>query len=203
MNKKILLFVFQWVAISLNAQTLSGVVVDADQRKPISGVKVGIENTGIWTVTDQSGNFSIRYHANETVLFSRAGLLEERKTYTTPPASGISVEMQMASIRIKEVELSARKKNFSEIEIKEEALQKIQSFSLGDVLQQLPGQFIKPMAHTEMKNIVLRTATGETPFYSVPDAEDFGNKAFGTQLVINDIAVSNNGYTGRAGEETY
>ncbi len=51
LNKKILLFVFQWVAISLNAQTLSGVVVDADQRKPISGVKVGIENTGIWTVT--------------------------------------------------------------------------------------------------------------------------------------------------------
>lgn len=193
LNKKILLFVFQWAAISLSAQTLSGVVVDADQRKPISGVKVGIENTGIWTVTDQSGNFTIRYHANETVLFSRAGLLEERKTYATPPVSGISVEMQMASIRIKEVELSARKKNFSEIEIKEEALQKIQSFSLGDVLQQLPGQFIKPMAHTEMKNIVLRTATGETPFYSAPDAEDFGNKAFGTQLVINDIAVSNNG----------
>lgn len=193
LKKNVLLLAFQFVVLSVSGQSLTGIVVEADNKKPISGVKVGIENTGIWTVTDQSGVFQINYNSNETLVFSRAGLLEEKKTYITVPADKITVEMQIASIRIKEVMLSARKKNFSQIEIKEEALQKIQSFSIGDVLQQLPGQYVQPIANTQMKNIVFRSANAQSILSTSENATDFGNKAFGTQLMINDIAVSNNG----------
>ncbi|REC49744.1 TonB-dependent receptor [Chryseobacterium pennipullorum] len=97
-------------------------------------------------------------------------------------------------IRIEGVELTAKKKNFSEIAIRQEALQNLQSFSIGDVLQQLPGQFVQKFDNTQFKNIVFRTASGPsiTGSAGVPAGDDFGNRAFGVQLMVNDIALSNN-----------
>lgn len=43
-----------------------------------------------------------------------------------------------------------------------------------------------------MKNIVMRTAATQGITSSSVDSQDFGNKAFGTQLMINDVVVSNN-----------
>ncbi|WP_053082697.1 TonB-dependent receptor [Chryseobacterium angstadtii] len=193
MKKRVLLIAFQFVILSVSGQTVTGIVVAADSKKPVSGVKVGVENTGIWALTDNSGLFKINYNADETLVFSRSGLLEERKTYVTLPTDMITVEMQAASIRIREIALAAKKKNFSQIEIKEEALQKIQAFSIGDVLQQLPGQYIQPISNTEMKNIIFRTANSQSVIGTSENTSDFGNKAFGTQLMINDVEVSNNG----------
>jgi ferric enterobactin receptor len=97
-------------------------------------------------------------------------------------------------IRIEGVQLTARKKQFSEIAIRQEALQNLQSFSIGDVLQQLPGQFVQQFDNTQFKNIVFRTASGPsiTGSSGVPAGDDFGNRAFGVQLMVNDIALSNN-----------
>lgn len=100
----------------------------------------------------------------------------------------------ISDIRIDGIELTAKKKNFSEIEIKQEALQNIQSFSVGDVLQQLPGQFVQPFDNTQFKNIVFRTASGAsvTSGSTILSGDEAGNKAFGVQLMVNDIALSNN-----------
>jgi hypothetical protein len=177
---------------------LTGIVVEADNKKPISGVKVGIENTGIWTVTDNSGAFQINYNANETLVFSRSGLVEEKKSYITIPASQITVEMQIASIRIKEVMLAAKKKNYSEIEIKEEALKNIQAFSLNEVLEQIPGQQLKNLNLNEFKPIVFRSVNVGS--LNATGADGFGNKSFGTAIVVDGIPISNNenmqGYAG-------
>ncbi len=101
---------------------------------------------------------------------------------------------QRSEIRIEEVQLTAKKKQFSEIEIKQEALQNLQSFSLGDVLQQLPGQYVQPFDNTQFKNIVFRTASGAsiTGSSQIPGGDGYGNKAFGVQLMVNDVALSNN-----------
>ncbi|WP_390453734.1 TonB-dependent receptor [Chryseobacterium sp. Alg-005] len=187
MKKRVLLLAFQFIVISVSGQSLTGIVVEADNKKPISGVKVGIENTGVWTVTDQSGAFQINYTPNETLVFSRTGLLEEKKTYVTIPTGRITVEMQIASIRIKEVLLSARKKNYSEIEIKEEALKNIQAFSLNEVLEQIPGQKLQNLNLNEFKPIVFRSIVPD----NVRD-EGFGNKSFGTAIVVDGIPISNN-----------
>lgn len=99
-----------------------------------------------------------------------------------------------SEIRIEGVQLTARKKQFSEIAIQQEALQNLQSFSIGDVLQQLPGQYVQQFDNTQFKNIVFRTASGSsvTSSGNIPGGDDFGNRAFGVQLMVNDIALSNN-----------
>ncbi|WP_223607620.1 TonB-dependent receptor [Chryseobacterium sp. OSA05B] len=198
MKKKVLFLAFQFVILSVSGQTVTGIVVAADSKKPVSGVKVGVENTGIWTVTDNSGLFKINYHSNETLVFSRSGLLEERQTYITVPADRITVEMQAASIRIKEIALAAKKKNYSEIEIKEEALKNIQAFSLNEVLEQIPGQKQRNLSLNEFKPIVFRSTNLGSLMRT--GAEGFGNKSFGTAVVVDGIPISNNenmqGYTG-------
>ncbi|MBB4805692.1 outer membrane receptor for ferrienterochelin and colicin [Chryseobacterium defluvii] len=198
MKKNVFLLAFQFVILSVSGQSLTGIVVEADNRKPISGVRVGIENTGIWTVTDPSGVFHISYNSNETLIFSRAGLVEEKKTYAIVPSDRITVEMQIASIRIKEIMLSAKKKNYSEIEIKEEALKNIQAFSLNEVLEQIPGQKLRNLDLNEFKPVVFRSVT--TDNIAANGNEGFGNKSFGTAIVVDGIPISNNenmqGYTG-------
>ncbi len=105
-----------------------------------------------------------------------------------------SSSREKSEIRIESVQLTARKKQFSEIVIQQEALQNLQSFSIGDVLQQLPGQYVQQFDNTQFKNIVFRTASGSsvTSSGSIPGGDDFGNRAFGVQLMVNDIALSNN-----------
>lgn len=101
---------------------------------------------------------------------------------------------EKSEIRIEEVELFAKKKVFSEIGIRQEALHNVQAFSIGDVLQQLPGQYVQPFNNTQFKNIVFRTASGAsiTGSSQIPGGDDYGNKAFGVQLMVNDVVVSNN-----------
>lgn len=105
-----------------------------------------------------------------------------------------SSSREKSEIRIEGVQLTAKKKQFSEISIQQEALQNLQSFSLGDVLQQLPGQYVQQFDNTQFKNIVFRTASGPsvTSSGNIPGGDDFGNRAFGVQLMVNDIALSNN-----------
>ena len=104
------------------------------------------------------------------------------------------IPLGTSEIRIEGVQLTAKKKQFSEISIQQEALQNLQSFSIGDVLQQLPGQYVQQFDNTQFKNIVFRTASGSpiTGTGNIPGGDDFGNRAFGVQLMVNDIALSNN-----------
>ncbi|MBQ0151320.1 MAG: TonB-dependent receptor, partial [Chryseobacterium sp.] len=172
---------------TIYAQVVNGVVVDSDFKKPLPGVLVRIENSGIWTVTNQSGEFQIKYIQGGTLEFKRSGLLEEKKTYLTLPNSTVRIELQRASVRIKEISLTAKKKRYSEIEIKEEALKSIQAFSLNEVLEQIPGQKIQNLNLNEFKPIVFRS-TQPTRVSN----DGFGNKSFGTSIVVDGIPMSNN-----------
>ncbi len=176
----------------LSAQTISGVIQDGRNDSNVSNVRITDESTGLWTVSDENGNFSLNYNPGAKLIFSKSGWMSESMVYNTVPKDRVQIKLFPVSIRIPEVKISAKKDNFSSIEISEEALQKTQSFSLGDVLQQLPGQYIQPINNTEMKNIVLRTANTQSVINSSAYDQDFGNKAFGTQLMINDVTVSNN-----------
>lgn len=48
--------------------------------------------------------------------------------------------------------------------------------------------------NTQFKNIVFRTASGSsiTGTSGIPAGDEFGNKAFGVQLMVNDVVLSNN-----------
>ena len=186
-TKFLFLNVFLFSVAGFYAQSVDGVVVDAEQKKPLSGVLVRVENTGIWTLTGSDGSFNIKYNKGETLEFKRSGLLDEKKVFTTVPDSKVTISMAVASIRIKEISLSARKKRYSEIEIKEEALKNIQAFSLNEVLEQIPGQKLQNLNLNEFKPIVFRSITPTTV-----TNDGFGNKSFGTSLVVDGVPISNN-----------
>lgn len=143
----------------------------------------------------------ITYTGGCEIIFRQAGkptktvfLKKNEKLVVQGKHAAIVPTDVVSDIRIEGIELTARKKNFSEIEIKQEALQNIQSFSIGDVLQQLPGQFIQPFDNTQFKNIVFRTASGTSVASNstLLSGDEAGNKAFGVQVMVNDIALSNN-----------
>ena len=137
---KLFIVMFGLISASAFTQNITGKVIDAENKKPLSGVLVRIENSGIWTLTSSNGDFNIKVNKGETLEFRRAGLLEEKRTFEYVPDNSITVLMEIASTRIKEISLTAKKKKYSEIEIKEEALKSIQAFSLNEVLEQIPGQ---------------------------------------------------------------
>ena len=187
-------FAIQLIGTSfLFGQKVNGVIIDGSNDKKLANVKVVNESTGAWTMTDQNGHFSIKYSDGSKITFYKSGWIGEFTEMMGNEDQTLDIKLFPASIRIQEVNLVAKKNKFSAIEITEEALQKNQSFSLGDILQQLPGQYVEPMRISEMKNIVLRTADAGNVFgNNGPSGQDFGNKAFGTQIMINDIAMSNN-----------
>jgi outer membrane receptor for ferrienterochelin and colicin len=187
--------------IDFEAQNLSGVIKDVDNQLPIVGAKITIENSDVWTITNQKGEFSIQLKAKENLIVTKTGYLEKRITYSATTPKNLVVGLQRASIRIQEVALTVRKKHYSEIEIKEEALKNIQAFSLNEVLEQIPGQKLQNLNLNEFKPIVFRSATPRENF--VGDVA-FGNKSFGTAVVIDGIPVSNNenmqSYSGNAND---
>ncbi|MFB0967352.1 MAG: carboxypeptidase-like regulatory domain-containing protein, partial [Cloacibacterium sp.] len=186
MKRKLLLILFVIVHfITLEAQNISGLVKDIDSDLPIAGAKVSIENSGISTYTNQKGEFSLQTNARDELIITKTGYLEKKIQFTSK--TNIVIELQRATIRIREVTLTARKKHYSEIEIKEEALKNIQAFSLNEVLEQIPGQKLQNLNLNEFKPIVFRSVT---PTFIGNDG--FGNKSFGTAVMVDGIPISNN-----------
>lgn len=184
---KLFIVMFGLISASAFTQNITGKVIDAENKKPLSGVLVRIENSGIWTLTSSNGDFNIKVNKGETLEFRRAGLLEEKRTFEYVPENSITVLMEIASTRIKEISLTAKKKKYSEIEIKEEALKSIQAFSLNEVLEQIPGQKLQNLNFNEFKPIVFRSTQP-----SRVSNDGFGNKSFGTSLVVDGVPISNN-----------
>ncbi len=175
------------IPTSYYAQVLQGVVIEKGNRIPLANVRIQIENTQTWTITDSHGLFRIKYQPGETLVFDRSNLISISRTFSSIPTQKLAIEMDYLSTRIAEVTVSQKKKQYSEIEIREEALKNIQAFSVNEVLEQLPGQKLMNLNLNEFKPIAFRTVTPT----SVSN-EGFGNKSFGTSVVLDGIPLSNN-----------
>jgi TonB-dependent starch-binding outer membrane protein SusC len=54
----------------LNAQTVTGTVIDERTEQPMAGVNVLVQNTDSGTITDEDGSFSIRIdYESSTLVF--------------------------------------------------------------------------------------------------------------------------------------
>ena len=109
MKRKLLLILFVIVHfIKLEAQNISGLVKDIDSDLPIAGAKVSIENSGISTYTNQKGEFSLQTNARDELIITKTGYLEKKNQFTSK--TNIVIELQRATIRIREVTLTDSKK---------------------------------------------------------------------------------------------
>jgi TonB-dependent starch-binding outer membrane protein SusC len=88
----------------LLAQTrkITGKVTDATLGTPIQGATVQVKNTGIGTVTDASGNYSINFPANASVLvFSYVGFTIQE--ITVGDKSVVDVKLAASADKLSEV----------------------------------------------------------------------------------------------------
>ncbi|MDQ6530967.1 TonB-dependent receptor domain-containing protein [Flavobacterium sp. LHD-85] len=187
----VLLFLFIATTISAQQHIVKGHVVESITQKPLQSVTVLEVKSNKWTITDENGYFEIKLNDIKefSLNFRLLGKQEKSIVYTKEQvAKSIIVELENDDLRLKEIIVSARKgKNFSEIIMGREAINQVQAFSLSDVLEQLPGQATTNFDMNEFKTIAFRTVK---PSFIGNSA--YGNKSFGTSIVVDGIPISNN-----------
>ncbi|MDO4880015.1 MAG: TonB-dependent receptor [Capnocytophaga sp.] len=174
-------FILFWVSFSSFSQNqkVSGIVIDSD-RNPIQGVTVVDKKTNKWAITDEKGNFSIPFYKEYELEFSFLGM--ERRTIKGASTT-LRVALKDENLRLNEVVVTATKakdETSSAIVLDKYAISQFQTFSLTDVLQQLPGQTIKPPS-LNSPNIInnIRTARASN------------DNSFGFSFIVDDMQLSN------------
>ena len=159
-------------------QLVSGLVQD-ERKEPLLGVSVVDKNSKKWAITDENGKFSLPFQKEYELEIQFLGM-EKRIIKGSDPSLVITLKEE--SLTLKEVVVTADKvkdKTSSAITLDKYAISQFQSFSLSDVLQQLPGQAIKNIALESPKDIQLRTAISSQ------------NNAFGVGFIMDDMYISN------------
>lgn len=82
-------------------RTITGTVVDAENKEPLIGVNILIKGTGTGVVTDMDGNFSLSALARDVLVFTYVGFLEQE--ITVGNLGVIDVEMQSDATQLGEV----------------------------------------------------------------------------------------------------
>ena len=173
-----ILFYFSFNLVAQN-QNVTGSVFDTD-KNPIQGVSVIDKKTGKWAITDDKGNFSIPFNKDYILEFSFLGM-ERRIINGNFPK--IHVVLKDENLNLNEVVVTATKtkdETSSAIVLDKYAISQFQTFSLSDILQQLPGQTIKAPS-LNSANIInnIRTASASN------------NNSFGFSFIIDDMQLSN------------
>src|ERR1035437_2306001 len=105
MIKRILIF-FILIAVALSAlgqnRTISGTVTSSEDKQPLPGVTVMIQNTTTGTQTDLDGNFKIEVISpNAVLVFSFIGMKQQKVTVGS--ANTYSIVMAPDLVGIEEV----------------------------------------------------------------------------------------------------
>jgi ferric enterobactin receptor len=198
--------IFLLIVNTISAQqqlVIKGNVIDKVTQKPLQSVSVLDVKSNRWSITDEKGYFEIKLNDSKefSLNFRLLGKQEKNSTYTKEQvAMPIQVQLENDDLRLEEVIVSARKgKNFSEITMGREVINQVQAFSISDVLEQLPGQATTNFDINEFKAIAFRTVKPDRIGNTA-----FGNKSFGTAIVVDGIPISNNenmqSYGGNFGE---
>lgn len=113
---KILTLIFLTTCGSLLAQNVAGVVVDANTRKPVQFVNIGIVGQNLGTVSDSDGEFQLvvdKSLDSDSMLFSVIGY-EPRMIKIRELRNNISGEVEMKERKYEIDEVTIKPKDFKE-----------------------------------------------------------------------------------------
>jgi hypothetical protein len=96
----VLTYLLLLITFHVPAQTLKGIVIDAETAQPLSAVSVVNVSTGQSTTSNNSGRFSIPAKRGETLSYSLFGYRAVR--YAAGSATEETVELTPLSVRLKE-----------------------------------------------------------------------------------------------------
>lgn len=188
--------------------TLSGRVLDAANTRPLSGVSLAIEGTGLVATSDSVGAYRIvGVPAGPHVLrATRVGYAPGRELLTVPTTGAMNVDIQLArsALRLHAINVTADPVSRARGElgtasvIEREAIRNQMATSLAGVLELLPGVPLAAPGLDAPQQISLRAVPvsggGFNPLRGAvaqnPSAQQLA--AFGTQVVVDGVPVSNN-----------
>lgn len=166
----------------LHSQThITGFVYDKENHTPLQNVNLIDKKSGRWSTTDEKGAFSIVLNTDFELVFTLLGKEDFTLTskHYTPK---MTIYLSEKTLRLSDVVVTAtqeKDKVNSSVVLTKYAISQFQSFSLSDVLQQLPGQVIsKPSLYTP-NTLTLRTAINSN------------ENAFGISYILDDMPLSN------------
>lgn len=177
-----------------NATYVSGYIKDYTTQMPLSSVQIEDINTKKWVITNSEGYFNLQVPSNTTIKLLVKLLGKEGQVIELPKngaTDDVEVFLKDKNLRLDEVVVTLQKGNdFSEIKIDQEVIQQVQAFSINEVLEQLPSQATTNLDLSEFKPIAFRTVRPSS--IGTTGNIAFGNKSFGTSMVIDGIPFSNN-----------
>jgi len=166
-----------------NNYQIKGIVLDSLDMKPVEFAVVSIVNLGIWSRSDEKGEFILNNVPAGThpVRFYILGYKEKEIIKTVNSnISGWKQLLQPTSLSLNEVTVTATESKLGSIsKIGTEAIEHIQPKSLTDVFQLLPGQVTENPSLSNPGQIKIREIT------------ENNNSALGTMIIIDGTPVSN------------
>ncbi|MFL0095864.1 TonB-dependent receptor [Tenacibaculum maritimum] len=166
-----------------------GVVVN-QKKEPISMVAIRTENGLKWATTNREGSFELKNITQNKIklLFSCLGTKAEELIvdFSVKKVQEFLVVLEEDNLSLEKVVVTGHLKNRKKtsILIKRKAIEHLQASSLADVLQLVPGQLIQNQNFDNVKQALIRQKDTQD------GAEDA--TAFGTDIRINGISISNN-----------
>lgn len=168
---------------------LNGIVKD-EKNRIVEFASVFCEETQLYSLTDRKGNFyiSIPTRTNQVNLrVTAVGKKSvEKKIDQKDFKNLLEVILVENSLTLKEVQVSstfAKSKNsISSITFDEEAIERIQAFSLADILNTLPGKQLSAPNINSAQTLTLRNTLGGT--YGL-------NNSLGIPIIVDGIRLSN------------
>ena len=186
-----LMFVSTVMAAQAQHVTVAGRVADADNRHPISFASVLMKENGLWAMTDDKGQFTIK-----NVPVGKATLTVQCLGYATRAIpldisrdmTSLNILLKTDNLRLDEVTVTARRKQdeaTTSYTIDRKALDQQQLLNVANISTLLPGgKTVNPTLMSDQR-MALRSGTSE-----------MGNASFGTAVEVDGVRLNNNATTG-------
>ncbi len=191
----IIILVFSSVSFGLFAQnksiTIKGSVVD-EKNKRIEFATILCQETQLNVLSDEKGNFSfsipVRLDQVNIKVTAVGRRSVEKRIESKDFASNIHIVLLESSLTLKEIDVSSTysksKNSISSITFDEEAIERVQAFSLMDVLNTLPGKQLSAPNINSPQTLTLRNTLGGT--YGL-------NNSLGIPIIVDGVRLSNDG----------
>lgn len=178
--------------------TIRGKVTDSS-NKPLEGVSLRIEALELSTLTNNLGEYSFSIHRKiaKSPLIVVATCVGKKALYKSCVPDSVSKRMDFVledmSLALDEINVQATTGSLSNSSLvfDREMIERYPALSLNDLLNQLPNRKNSAPSVQELQNLTLRGAFSKTTGRA-RDVDELNN-TFGVSIIIDDIALSNNG----------
>lgn len=166
---------------------ISGKVVDAKTGEAIAGAAVNIEDTGIWTISDEKGRFALTdiRPGTYSVLFSCLGYVDKTLSFTVKrDISELTIKLPLNTLALDGVVVTAQQDKEgmnTSLKFGTNALSHLQMTNVTDIGALLPGGKTVNPDLTSEHAVSLRSG-----------GLAVGNAAFGTAIEVDGVRIGNN-----------